>query len=305
MSFTEMKGSPKERIGTDGLSIVRRFRGPYSERFDFISTLPFVYPVLAFQNATLDEISMEPVDCPDLAPDLLVATQVNGAGVVEIEVTYALNASENSGDGQSGGGQSNGKRFTKEKNEDGTTFELNVDSELEVFTTKGQGMIWELTGPGLGIVFKSTDGMPVRQPIQKYEIRWGNVQRPPFQYWNQLAGTTNNVEVTLPLCGIVCPPETVRFEKYRVSTKFSAENFLDPVLLWNLDVSFAVKNILQVPVITNGAGEAISSDGTSVVCGWNHFYRDTPKPGWERLKYFNGGQYAYPSASWVGFFTQV
>jgi hypothetical protein len=305
MAYSELQGSPRERLGIEGVEVVRQFRGPYADRFTFLESLPYNFPLAPFQNATLSQVEIEPMGCPALDPGMEVVSEINSHDEAWITATWEISSAENNGEGAGGGGGGGGggKAATREEADDGTYYEVETSGEMEVYTAKNGGLQWLYQDPAaVPFIDPDGNGFPIRYPIQSINLRWGRVTSPDFAQFDSLLGSVNASTVTLPVVNTSHAAETLRFDSYLTRIRFDNKSFTDPKTKWEVEFKFQRKNVIGQWVFV-GINSLTESDGVTYVIGWNHFFRSPVKAGWEPVQV--DGKPPYPLRSWSGLLVQV
>ena len=297
---TELNDSPSVTYGGEFIRGVRKFKVPWDQRLNMVDELVAYGVMPTAPSCWLNEIQVDPWEsaCITVPGERDVVSTVNSYEWALITANYGVSPSSDKGDG----GSQDSNRRVREYREDGSFLQVTAESELEIITHKGLGLQWEFQDPAK-IPFISFDAAPVRSPVTAFDIAWRRVSSPNFDKLDELMGSINDREVTIPVTGLECKSGTLLFQNYTVNYRLDGTNQSDPVTKWEITLRFLRRSLVGAPIYT-AVDTVETSNRFDKIITFNHFFRDTPKPGWERI-YYAGGQFPYPEVDWTDMFDQI
>lgn len=291
MSWNEFNDSPTERIGADGIEVVRMLWGPWDERLDLLQNDDYVtYPDIA--GLTVQNFEFEPwVGCPE--KDLTDRGQtVNKYPYAKVTITYAT-PQDLSSSGGNGRGSQQGIDSVSQDLGDGSFYTMDIDGQLQVDRVKANvDTNWETIPVRKGLPFPGT--WPVRVPFQDIKLTRNNWGEPDWDEVDDLQGKVNQAQFEFPVTGIRAPKHTVLFNSYSASYSTDFSEFGVPKYIWNVTYHLQYRWIKDALIYGATGVERTGSDRSKAV-GWNHFIH--PAFGlWDKVKWdrFGNDIYYYP-----------
>lgn len=262
VSFSELDGSPRVHISSQGMTATRIFICPWSSWEDLAHEIIGIYKIVSGTvqlikhipfpnqpNLVPDEVAVEPLmpDSPDGNTSITLGSTLQtydniirgGVGVgARLTVTYRTRFDD----------QSN-SRSDLPSIPQGTYLTYATDLGAELMTIPGRA--WKWTGVAIpGGLLGPDAHVGVLIPSGSYSLVWHRVLQPPFSAIRDLRGKVNSSTF---LGG---PAETVLFLGAQISREFQ---FISDGGYWRVEYRFAESM------------KELNTAGT--YGGWNHFWK--------------------------------
>lgn len=286
--WSELDDSPRENVSRNGVSVVRNFRGPWQDRFNFAQRLFEEAPVYTpIPDAQLSGIDFTPMECVEKNAGADVVLEINEFKSCICTVSYEIDYTQLESDSDLLKGSSNGGSFTEDASDGYYT--IDIEGATVDYTVEGESWEW-LYNKKASL---SVDTNPYIQiPTTNFTLSLHQAVNPDWQGYSRAVKHVNQSSFTIPVLGIRCPSETLLFDSFRNSVEVDKSSLINRTVNWKVEFDFKYRYFvapIYKGIYTQGGDQPtdVSSvanprEKAKIYVSWNHYWNDKVKEAaWE------------------------